>query len=260
MSKAQYVSVCAAMIVGVLFAARIADAQVDQRSLGEQLLGQNIEQRTKALNAVQRMKAADVKEDLRVALIRLLQRTNQTVRDALQTGQPLDQLEDPAFISAVSRVVASLGDPRAIPALAEAIYGGTGAARALAEFGEAAVPELLRVVTAAKSHYTAVDHALIALRMIAEQAQYRSVSRATRLQMQAAAAQRLEQPQYFTTLWRAIDLAVVLKDPALRQVVEAIASRPDSIASRGIDDPVIVEKTQKRAAERLAGVPPLPRF
>ncbi len=258
MSKWLRMSACAAIIVGVVFVGDTADAQVDQRSLAEQLLGQDIQQRTKALNAVQRMKAADVNDDLRLALIALLERANDTVRNAVRTGQPLD--EDPSFIAAVSRVVAGLRDLRAVAVLSEAVYGGITAGRALAEFGEPAAPALLRLVTSTDSHYTTVDHALVALRLMAEQAQYRSLSSATREQIRAAAAQRLEQPEYFTTLWMAIDLAVVLGDPSLRQVVEVLASNPGAVASRGIGDPTVIERTQKRAAERLAGVPPAPRF
>jgi len=261
MTKVRRVFAGGVVIFGVLFFGRIADAQTDQRLLAQQLHGPQGEQRTKALNAVRRMRAADIKDDLRIALISLLAKKNQIAQDAVRRGQTVDQVEDPSFIAAVSREVAKLGDARAIPALCEAIDGGTIVAKALAEFGEAAVPDLLRVVNSPDAHYDLVDHGLIALRIMAERPDYQSVSRTTQQQIRAAAAQRLKRPGYFTSLWRAIDLAVVLKDPELRQVIESLASNRNAVTATGITyDWTVIEMTQKRAAERLAGVLPTPRF
>jgi len=51
---------------------------------------------------------------------------------------------------------------------------------------------------------------------------------------------------------------VVLNDAGLRGIVEALASDPNEVIARGVTDPGDIARTQKWAADRLAGVPPLP--
>jgi hypothetical protein len=62
-----------------------------------------------------------------------------------------------------------------------------------------------------------------------------------------------------TTLWWAIDLAWSLRDEELQQSVYALSSDASVIVERGITDPELIQQTQRRAADRIAGVPPLPR-
>lgn len=54
-------------------------------------------------------------------------------------------------------------------------------------------------------------------------------------------------------------LAAVLGDANLRRVLERLASEPNETFARGIDNQDVVELTQKRAADLLAGIPPKPR-
>jgi len=104
---------------------------------------------------------------------------------------------------------------------------------------------------------------LIALRFLVEGAQSQPLSSVTRQGIAAAAAQHLSQPGRpigtGTTLRRAMDLAVLLDEPKTRRMVEAIASDPKEVTARGVTDPELIAQTQKQAADRLAGVPALPR-
>jgi hypothetical protein len=154
-----------------------------------------------------------------------------------------------------------MGDPHAIPALAGALGTGSTLVRdALADFGEQAAPDVLRLVTAQDTRYDAVGDGLMALRFMVEGARTRPLSPSTRDQIRRAAMQRLTGEQYFSTLWYAIDLAVALDDPELRRIVQAIASDRNELVARGVSAPDIIALTQKRAAARLAGEPPEPRY
>jgi hypothetical protein len=261
MTRARRVFIVGVVMFGILVCRHIAVAQVDQAVLAQQLLGPDVEQRARAFAVARELGPAEIEDDLRVALISLLERTNEIIPKVARSKQTVDQLEDPLFIAALSRQVANLDDVRAIPALSKAVYGGITVTRALAAFGERAVPDILRVVTSTESHHTLVDHGVLALRMMAERPEYRSASSTTHQQMKAAAVQRLQRPGYFTTLWQAIDLAAVLGDSELRQMLQRLAASPDAVIATGITaEADIVQMTQKRAAERLAGVPPLPRL
>jgi hypothetical protein len=131
---------------------------------------------------------------------------------------------------------------------------------ALADFGERAAPAVLAVVNSPDAHYSAVDEGLITLRFMVEGTGPRPLSAGTLDQIRGAARQRLTGKQYFTTLWRAIDLAVVLKDPNLRQTVQALASDPTEVSARGVTNPDLIARTQQWAAQRLAGGPSSPRY
>lgn len=112
------------------------------------------------LSAAQQIPPAEQNDGLRGALIALLDAKNVAVARAALEGVALDTREDPEFIAQLSQTVASIQDPRAIPTLAEAIYGGEAVADALAKNGDAAVPAIVRVVTSESAHYDAVDFGL----------------------------------------------------------------------------------------------------
>lgn len=239
-----------------------AQAQVDQQAITQRLLGGDVEERNRALNSVAREIQAKrpIGQELRKALIALLERQNQIVREAERAGQFVADVEDPEFIARLSRTVAELRDPAAIPALSEATYGGRDVIKALAGFGEQALPDVIRVVSSRDSHYDVVDLGLITLRIMVENRSTRPLSGRALDAIRRAASQRLTGKQYFTSLWWAIDLAVALNDPALVKIVEALASDPREINARGINNPAVIEETQKRAADRLAGIQGLPRL
>ena len=99
----------------------------------------------------------------------------------------------------------------------------------------------------------------MALRFMVESAGTRPLSAGVREKIAQAAGQWLAaRQQSILTLGAAIDLAAVLGDTDLRRILESLASDPNAVASRGIAAGSI-EWIRKRAADRLAGVPPLPR-
>ena len=153
-----------------------------------------------------------------------------------------------------------LKEPRAIPELVKTLgLGFSIVPRQLAEFGEEAAPAVLAAVTSAESDREVVYTGLMALRFMVEGAGPRPLSAGTRERIIRAAEQWLAaRQQSILTLGAAIDLAAVLADPNLRRILESLAADPNAVASRGIDARSI-EWIRKRAADRLAGVPPLPR-
>lgn len=237
-------------------------AQVDQLAIAKGLLSTDVKQRMQALSMAQRIQVEDKVPELRAALMTALQREGDAHvarYHAGQLGQPLPPLEQPELIGALSREVAELRDPQAIPALTAALGTGFTVIRALAAFGEQAAPAVLRTVTSPTSTHDAVDGALITLRFIVEGEVARRLSAGTLQQIRQAAQQRLTGKQYFTTLWYAIDLGMLLDDPELARIVTSFAYDPNEVVARGIQKTDLVEQTQKRAADRLAGFPPLPR-
>lgn len=261
----------ALLFASLLFAAalhaRRVEAQVDQSALAAQILRGGAAERTRAVEAARTLGPQKIGQELRVALITALEREGQV--EALRyaaddRGEKLEPRENPEFIFQVAGVVAELRDPEAIPALVGALGTGSGSPviRALVDFGEQAVPALLTAVTAPETRHYVVDDALLVLRFLVEGAGPRPLTLAARDRIVPAAIQRLNarQPGIGTTLRRAIDLAVILGDPELRRIVQAIASDRNELIARGLTDPEMIDATQKRAVDRLAGIPPNPRW
>ncbi len=250
-----------ALLAGALRPAMV-QAQTDQSTLAQQLVGGNASERSRALETVRALGPPQISPELRGALIKVLEREDQIQAQRYHAnlrGETLEPLEDPEFIARASRVVAELRDPQAIPALAGALGTGSPPTRALVDFGEKAVPALLAAVRSPETTHYVVDDALLALRFMVEGAGPRPLSVGSVKEIRDVAKQRLTGKQYFTTLWEAIDLALTLKDPELRGIVESLASDRKAVVARGIDDPDLIQETQRLAAERLAGVPPKPR-
>lgn len=122
----------------------------------------------------------------------------------------------------------------------------------LAAFGEPAAPAILSVVTSPQRSHYEVEGGLTALRLMVEGAGGPSPLTAETLdQIRYAAHPRLTGPQYFITLWYAIDLAVVLKEDNLRRIVELLASSRTEVVARGVTDPKFIDQTI-----RLKNAPP----
>jgi hypothetical protein len=147
-------------------------------------------------------------------------------------------------------------DPAAVTAMVGELGTGLPAIRGLAEFGALAVPHLVAEATPPNKN---VDDALIALRMIVENKQ--PIGAEATAQIRRLAEERLATGDglNLTTLWRAIDLAIALKDERLRDIVQSFAADRNALVDRGVA-PEFVDQTQMRANERLAGVPAQPRL
>jgi hypothetical protein len=241
------------------------DTRTDDASLVERLSGSDRRERHLAVESIRALGAEKTSRRLRVALIDALERENAARvkrREAHDRGQFVEPPEDPEFHPAVARTVVALRDPAAIPALTGALGSGVMVAKALAEFGEEAAPAVLAVVNSSEaSRHDEIDGALLTLRFMAEAAAQRPLSIGTLGRMRQAAERRLTNGKdlNITTLWWALDLAIVLKDAGLRQKVERLATDWNAVEATGIQDVELAQQTQKRAADRPAGVPPLPR-
>jgi hypothetical protein len=261
-TRRQAVLVATALLATLCSATRLP-AQVDQRALVPHLLGDNVAERSRALGVAESIGPEHVSPELRAALIALLEKENRIVAEARRRKMGVATLENPEFIARVAHVVSQLEDPQAIPALAGALgSGSTLVSDALADFGEQAAPAVLGVVTSPESPYSVVDQGLITLRFMVEGAGTHPLSAGTREEIRRVAEHYLTTPErppsVGVTLRWAIDLAVVLKDPGLRRIVEALASDPNEVIARGVTDPQLIATTQKLAADRLAGVPAAP--
>jgi hypothetical protein len=229
-----------------------AFGQQSQSQLAQQLLSADSVARFQAFQVVRVMDRAEIGDEVRVALITLLARKNELVSGARQRGVALSTVDDPSFRAALSRKVASLQDPRAIPVLAEASYGGSTSIAELVRFGELAVPELTRVAASTSKHYSVANYALTALTRIVESPGGARLSAPSRARIRGVAAQRLSGAQHFTTLWSAIDLAVALGDSVLLDTVRLLAADENAVRARGVVDDEVVRRTQERATKRLS--------
>jgi hypothetical protein len=265
MKRAADTVLCGFMISLALSSSLVAQAPQSQAALSERLLSEDAGERSDALEAIRRIGVAQTSQDVRSALIRSLQQEAMLHRRrdvADRGGENLPPLDDPELLTRLASTVGELRDPASIPALAAALGSGFVVIRPLAAFGERAVPAILEVESTPDSGTGAVNHALITLRFIVQGASAGSgLSDRTLAELRRVAARRLGNGEgsATTTLWWAIDLAWVVQDTDLRQSVEALATDPNVVIARGITDPGLIEQTQRRAADRIAAIPPLPR-
>ena len=233
-----------------------AQTQVSQSELARQIVQGNGNERSRAFGMAREIGAQGINPELRTALISGLEREG-SLHAQRRRGE-IGVLENPELIAGLAHLVAEFRDPRSIPALAGAPGTSPPALFALADFGEPAAQPVLDVATSTDDASVVMD-ALTSLRLMAEGVAARPLTTKTLSDIRRVAEQRLTGQQSVTTLWRAIDLAVVLNDPDLNRTVESLASDGNAVFARGISDPDLVFATQRRAADRLAGVPPLPR-
>jgi hypothetical protein len=108
------------------------------------MLSDDKQERGEALSAARTIRPPAAGPALRAALIALLERQNQDVKQSRDFGGM--PLEGPEFRASLQHMAAELREPNAIPALAGAL-GMFTAIRALARFGEQAVPAVVDAVT-----------------------------------------------------------------------------------------------------------------
>ena len=256
---------CGFMVSGLVLNVCLAAAPQSPAAIVEQLRSPDAGERSNALETVRRLGVGQSSQEVGTALIRALQQEAMLHRQremADHRGENPPPLDDPELLLRMASIVAELRDPASIPALAASLGTGFTVIRPLAEFGEQAIPAILAVESSPDSGTGAVNHALITLRFIAEEVSAKGgLSDRVLQELRRVATRRLlsGEGSATTTLWWAIDLAWVVQDKALRESVEALATNPNEILSKGITDPGLIEQTQHRAADRIAGVPPLPR-
>ena len=246
-------------------------AQVDQHALAQRILNGSVADQDGAVWSAMTLGPQRTGPELRAALIALLDRNIGLVDEARKRGEAVSVSVGPEFVAHVAHAVSQLEDPQAIPVLARALgkTGSTLVPDALADFGDRAAGAVLRVVTDPEAHYEAVSDGLLSLRFMVEGREARPLSAGTLDEIRGAAKQRLTGKryaptlkQYAPTLWKAIDLAVVVGDPELRRIVESLAADRGEIVARGVEHAGSIEATQRLAAGRLAnlGRPFNPRY
>ena len=234
----------------------------EQSEVAHQLVAGDISETGRALSRVRKIGPDKVGPELRAALMTALERENalvDNVRTRRAAGEKVVDSGNPELAAGLALVVSSLRDPAAIHALAGSLGSSPPAISALAEFGEAAAPAVLDVLETTTNVSVAHD-ALLALRFMVEGVGGSALSQATRERIARAATSRLTGPQQsITTVWRAIDLAVALRDPALMRIVQSLASDRSAVVKLRDASADLIEQTQRIAVDRLRGVPPLPR-
>jgi hypothetical protein len=235
--------------------------QIDQSEVARRLLTGNGSERGRALVSVQQIGRKNLTPQLRAALITALEREGKLVAELLARRERGDwgtELENPEFIAQLAKVVATFRDPGVIPSLAGALGSSPQAINALAEFGEPAASAVLQVLENTASTSVEMD-ALLTLRFMAEGVGG-PLTAGTRERMRQVARERLTTRQKsITTVRGAIDLAVALNDAELRRIVQSLASDRNAVVALRDTDAEMITRTQRIAAERLAGVPPRPR-
>lgn len=235
-----------------------------QDAVIQRLVSGNATRQREALDSLKGLERGQLGERVRDAMATALQQESRRNARRYWQGRANaipEPLPDPELVAALARAVSELRDPRMIRALAESLGVGFSVTRALAEFGDDAAGAVLDVVMSPQSTHYAVNDGLIALRLMVELAgPGRGLPPNTMARIREAAEHHLtSKPRFIGTVWWALDLAAALPDAPLRGIVEAFASDPALARAMGATDPDVVYQTQRRAADRLAGVPPLPR-
>ena len=226
-----------------------------QESLASQLKSPAWRVRSSAAEAIGEIPAAEIRPDLRRALIATLEREGQLHDEVRRGVRP--HLENPELVARLAALVAPLQDSTAIPGLLGALGMSPAAVFALADFGEMVIPALA-AQTSSESVGVAMD-ALLALRLIAEDPGADQLSSSARAMLLSTARHHLNTSRSPVILMRAIDLGIALSDPDLRAMVEQLARDRSVLVARGITDADHIERVQDQAAARLRAVPPLPR-
>ena len=238
------------------FQSPAASQQVDQSTIAARLSSTQPMERMVAADLALTLQPEETSVELRRALIAALAREARQ-HDLLRRGE-VGSVEVPELMPRLALAVAAFSDANAIPALVGALGSSPPAVDALASFGEPAVRPIVRVVRDG-SDASVVGDGLVALRFLAEGVGG-ALSPAARAEVRDVARERVSGQQSVTVLWQAIDLAVALGDPELRDIVQAIAASDQEAVARGVTEPDLIARTRARAEDRLAGVAAQPTW
>ena len=226
-------------------------AQPQQAALAEDILSGDRDQRQRAIFVAEALGPSRMSEDVRVALITLLEKLDGERDAAFREGVPLNEVVNFEFFMQVAGIVATLDDPRAIPALTRVgNYGYSKlAARGLASFGEQALPAILEIIEAPASD-GAVAYNVEALSTMVADRGANGLSTSARDHLVRVARESLRS-QVAGTLRVAVDLAVALNEPELLQTVRAFAQDSGELVARGVS-PTMARLLRKHATDALA--------
>lgn len=191
--------------------------------------------------------------ELRAALVGALERAGAKEAERLRQGEFATEAEGETRLELVD-AVGRLGDPATIPLLADMLADFSR--DYLADFGELALDDVLRVVQDPDSRAGAIKEGLTALRFMVQDG---SLDAGLLDRVRSATRAHLERPRSFAVLGRAAQLGFVLGDPEFIAVVELLAGDPEAIIDRGITGARSIEFLRERyLRDLLAGNPPRP--
>ena len=213
-------------------------AERQQAALAQDILADDEDgRRHRAVLVAERLGPERMSDEVRDALIRLFDQATAELGVAKAEGMVLNDVVNGEFYLQLARLVASLHDSRAIPALArigDYAFSRT-VARGLASFGEEALPAMLEVIDSPEVSDGAAFHIIATLSMMVEDGGTQNLSMSARQEI-AQVARRNLGSQSSSILHRAMDISVALNEPDLVQAVEAIAYNPSVLTARGFTD------------------------
>jgi len=227
-------------------------AQAQQAALAEDILSGDEDRRQRAVFVAEALGPSRMSEEVRVALITLLEQCIDAQHAARRQGIPLNDAVDFEFFVSVAVVVATLNDPRAIPAPTQVGNFGYSrhAARGLASFGEQALPAILKVFDTPGASIGALAYNMDALSMMVEDIGAKGLSMSARDHIVGLARDGLRS-QDGDVLLSTVDLAVALNEPELVQTVAAFSRDSGQLVARGVS-PTTANLLRKRATRALA--------
>jgi len=230
-------------------------AQTQQAALAEDILSGDEDQRHRAVFVAEALGPERMSEDVRVALITLLEQCDDARQEARRQGIPLSEVVDFEFFMWVAEVVATLKDPRAIPALTRVGDHGysLNAVLGLASFGERALPAILKILDAPESSSTALSYNMKALSIMVERIGAKDLSERARGHIVRVARDGLRS-QDGGVLLKAVDLAVALNEPDMAQAVLALSHDSGELVARGVG-PSTANLIREKATAALARAP-----
>lgn len=229
-------------------------AAPQQAILAEDILTGEGDRLSRAVVVANALGPSRMSEEVRVALITLMERLNNERGYARSEGIPLNDVVNGEFFLEVTDVVASLKDPRAIPGL---IHSGNYASswnvvRGLASFGEQALPEILEAIETPRAREGIASTCLRALAVMVEDAAETDLSTTARSEIARIARESLGS-QDRARVWYGVPIAVALDEPDLIQMVREISQNTGALTARGIDwdgENMIRKKALQALSER----------
>ena len=230
-------------------------AERQQVELAQEILGDDEDLRMRAVGVAQQLGSERMSDEVRVALITLLDQSNDALGKGRAQGMVLNDIVNGEFYLRLARVVARLNDPRAIPALARvgSYAGSPTVTRGLASFGERALPEILAVIDMPGVWDRAVARNLHALTMMVEEAGAHGLSPESRREIVRVAGEILRNGyEGISIVSAAIDLAVMLDEPSLVQMVQLLSQDGTVYSSNSISQ-TSERLIREHAADALSG-------
>ena len=256
-------SLAALLAIACIFAfSRGAHAQPDERifapheqaALVEDILGEDEDRRERAVFVAESLGPSRMSEGVRTALISLLERMNDEQDAARSSGIPTNEVVNGEEFMSVARLVASLDDSRAIPALARVGNHGYSSpvARGLASFGEQALHAIRDVIEAPGVWDDGISTSLVVLAMMVENGGSPALSSSAHAEIVRIARDSLHnQRAGVLSIIKAIELSMLLQEPELIQVVSQFSQNTGVLDARGLDQ-LSVDLIRTHAAEAIS--------